>query len=156
MATEALKNNTTVNTVTVGNNKIGDSGCAALVEALKVNTTVKQVYLHGNVIGDAGCAALAEALKVNTTVIRVSLNRNKIGDEGSAALVEALKMNTVIELDVFEGMHFFRWRRLCSFSIFPEGEHCSHIVASGWYQHRCPRLCSIGGGTRSELQSHLK
>ena len=49
-------------------NQIGDAGATALAEALKVNTTLQTVDLGKNKIGAAGKAALKAAIKVNTKV----------------------------------------------------------------------------------------
>ena len=94
---EALKVNTTLQTVNLQFNKIGDAGATALAEALKVNTALQTVNLEDNEIGDAGAVELAEALKVNTTVQTVHLGSNKIGDAGATALAEALKVNTTLQ-----------------------------------------------------------
>ncbi|KAL0239838.1 hypothetical protein GEMRC1_009946 [Eukaryota sp. GEM-RC1] len=93
---EALKVNTTVTSVNLMDNSIGDEGARALAEALKVNTTVTSVNLTCNSIEAEGARALADMLKVNTTIVSVDMCRNSIGVEGSRALSEALKVNSTI------------------------------------------------------------
>merc|ERR1712096_569572 len=72
---------------------IGWQGAVALAEALKTNTTVQTIDLGSNRIGPEGAVALAEALKTNTTVQKIDLGSNSIGPEGAVALAEALKTN---------------------------------------------------------------
>jgi hypothetical protein len=72
---------------------------AALADALKVNTSVKSIYLESNQIGDAGVTALAEALKVNSSVTLINLDGNQISKKGATALADALQVNTSL-LDV--------------------------------------------------------
>ena len=45
------------------NKEIGDEGAKALAEALKVNTTVESLRLNGCGIGDDGAAALAKVVR---------------------------------------------------------------------------------------------
>lgn len=78
--------------------KIKDAGVILLSEALKVNSTLNSLDLYGNDIGDAGAAALSEALKVNRTLTCLNLCSNKIGDAGAASLSEALKANRTLAL----------------------------------------------------------
>ncbi|KAL0242542.1 hypothetical protein GEMRC1_005105 [Eukaryota sp. GEM-RC1] len=93
---EALKTNTTVTSVTLVGNSIGDEGARALAGALKVNSSVTSVDLCFNSIGDEGARALAGALKVNSSVTSVILGSNSIGAEGAKGLAEALKVNDTI------------------------------------------------------------
>ncbi|KJE90264.1 hypothetical protein CAOG_01599 [Capsaspora owczarzaki ATCC 30864] len=78
--------------------KIGDAEAQAIAEALKVNTTLKELLLGDNKIGDAGVHAIAEALKVNTTLTLLFLDYNQMGDSGAQAIAEALKVNTTLTL----------------------------------------------------------
>ena len=48
--------------------EIGDKGASAIAEALKFNTTVTSIDLGDNDIGDTGASAIAEALKVNKNI----------------------------------------------------------------------------------------
>jgi Ran GTPase-activating protein (RanGAP) involved in mRNA processing and transport len=63
-----LRVNTTLTSLDLGNNSIGDVGAASLAEALGYNTALKELNLGDNSIGTAGAASLAEALKVNSTL----------------------------------------------------------------------------------------
>jgi hypothetical protein len=92
----ALKVNTLVTVIDLGDNQIGDEGATALADALKVNTSVTTISLLYNQIDSEGASALADALKVNTSVTTIDLRGNQIGDAGGAALAEALKLNTSV------------------------------------------------------------
>ena len=50
-----------------------------------------------NKIGDAGAAAIGEGLVANGVLLTLSLNDNKIGDAGAAAIGEGLKANGVLK-----------------------------------------------------------
>ncbi len=77
---KALAQNTTLTTLDLVGNNIGDEGAKALAQ----NTTLTTLYLGGNNIGDEGAKALAQ----NTTLTRLSLYWNHIGVEGAKALAQ--------------------------------------------------------------------
>ncbi|CAO3568643.1 unnamed protein product [Mortierella alpina] len=72
------------------------TGSQALFEAFKIKSTVATLNLLGNSIGDDGAKALAEALKTNKTVATLDLRSNLIGDDGAKALAGALKTNSTV------------------------------------------------------------
>jgi len=89
---EILKSKTSVTSVSLQGNKIGDEGAKALAEALKVNSTVEKLYLHGCGIGDDGAAALAEALGSNTSLKHLGLYANcDIGEQVTWQLRDATR-----------------------------------------------------------------
>ncbi|KAF9375877.1 hypothetical protein BGX21_003661 [Mortierella sp. AD011] len=92
----SLKTNTTLTTLNLGDNSIGNEGALALPEALKTNTTLIPLRLQDNSIGKEGALALSEALKTNTSLITLELGGNSIGRGGALALSEALKTNTTL------------------------------------------------------------
>ena len=77
--------------------EIGDEGAISLASALKWNTSLLYLYLGNNEIGDKGAIALAEALKANTSLQMLTLTRNYIGDKGAISLAEAIKWNTSLQ-----------------------------------------------------------
>ena len=93
---EALKENTSLISISLISNKIGDDGVKALAEALKENTSLTSIVIVDNNITDDGMKALAEALKENTSIQSISLFANNITNDGVKALAEALKENTSI------------------------------------------------------------
>ncbi|KAG0344254.1 hypothetical protein BG004_004611, partial [Podila humilis] len=59
---------------------------AEALKALKTNSTLATLNLESNSIGDNGAQALGEALKTNSTLITLELQNNSIGDNGAQAL----------------------------------------------------------------------
>jgi hypothetical protein len=98
---DALKKNTTITTLYLSGNNIGDKGAEKLAKALEKNTTITKLSLRSNNIGKAGAEVLAQALKENKTLTELDLGWNNIGDEGAEKLAEALKNNeTLTTLDL--------------------------------------------------------
>jgi hypothetical protein len=54
---------------------IGVEGASALADALKVNTSVNSINLGSNGIGDMGALALADALEVNMSVTGIDIDQ---------------------------------------------------------------------------------
>jgi len=54
LLSDALKSNTTLTTLDLSHNSIGDSGAESLSDALKSNSTLTTLYLNNNSIGDSG------------------------------------------------------------------------------------------------------
>ncbi|KAF9110697.1 hypothetical protein BGX30_007888, partial [Mortierella sp. GBA39] len=88
--------NSTLFTLNLDDNKIGDNGAVALSEALKTNSTMTTLNLRHNRIEDNGAVALSEALKTNSTLTTLDLYYNSIGDNGAVALSQALKTNLTL------------------------------------------------------------
>ena len=100
--TAALASNTSLRTIRLHSNKIGDEGVQSLCAALKVNTTLTRINLGGCQISNVGANFLAEALMLNIRLENLNLTGNKIGDEGAQSLAMSLKVNntlTSISLD---------------------------------------------------------
>ncbi|XP_068753926.1 protein NLRC3-like [Montipora capricornis] len=91
---QALAVNTSLTTLRLVCNSIGDEGAASLSQALAVNTSLTTLYLSDIWIADEGAASLSQALAVNTSLTTLDLSYNSIGDEGAASLSQALAVNT--------------------------------------------------------------
>ena len=91
---EALRVNTSLTSLNLGCNYIGDEGASSLSEALRVNTSLASLNLGYNSIGDEGASSLSEALRGNTSLTSLELSQNSIGGEGASSLSEALRVNT--------------------------------------------------------------
>ncbi|XP_015777590.1 PREDICTED: protein NLRC3-like [Acropora digitifera] len=90
----ALKVNTSLSSLNLAWNSIGNEGANSLAEALTVNTSLSSLNLAWNSIGNEGANSLAEALTVNTSLSSLNLAWNSIGNEGANSLAEALTVNT--------------------------------------------------------------
>ena len=65
-------------------------GTAALAEALRLNTTLASLDLCDNGLGEGGGRALeAETLRLHTTLASLDLGRNRLREGGGRALAEA-------------------------------------------------------------------
>ncbi|KAF9541901.1 hypothetical protein EC957_002606 [Mortierella hygrophila] len=90
--------NSTLTTLDLEDNSIGDYGTQALSEALKTNSTLTTLNLRDNSIRDTGAQALSEALKTNSTLTALDLEDNLIEDNGAQALSEALRANSTVAI----------------------------------------------------------
>jgi Ran GTPase-activating protein (RanGAP) involved in mRNA processing and transport len=86
-----LHTNTTLITLDLNSNNIGNEGATALAGMLNTNTTLEALYLDFNAIGNEGATALAGMLHTNTTLEMLALGSygNTIGLEEKTALREA-------------------------------------------------------------------
>ncbi|XP_068699916.1 protein NLRC3-like isoform X2 [Montipora foliosa] len=91
---QALAVNTSLTTLKLSGNRIGDAGATSLSQALAVNTSLTTLYLPDNSIGDEGATSLSQALAVNTSLTALHLRDNYIGDAGATSLSQALAVNT--------------------------------------------------------------
>ena len=92
--TRSLKVNTSLSSLDLNCNPIGNEGANSLAHALRVNTSLSSLDLHGNTIGDEGANSLAQALRVNTSLSSLDLDSNFIRNEGANSLAQALRVNT--------------------------------------------------------------
>ncbi|KAF9933676.1 hypothetical protein BGZ67_004171 [Mortierella alpina] len=100
---ETLKTNSTLTTLDLRSNAIGDSGAKALGEALKTNSTLTTLDLTNNSIGDDGAKALGKALKTNSTLATLDLRGNLIWLKGLLEFMELFRTNsTLTTLDLRE------------------------------------------------------
>eukprot|EP00667_Euglena_gracilis_P029289 EG_transcript_38535 len=93
----ALKDNTSLQSIDLSGNDIGDDGTAFLADALKGNTTLKEINLDQNVIGPEGAVHLNALLKGNTTLHSISLADNVLGSTGAAHVAAALRTNATLQ-----------------------------------------------------------
>jgi hypothetical protein len=93
---EALKVNTTLTTLGLRNNQIGNDGAKLIAEALKINKTLTTLNLGGNNIDKDGAELIADALKENKTLTTLNLYHNNIGKDGAKVIADALKVNKTL------------------------------------------------------------
>lgn len=84
---EALVHNTTLTSLNLCNNNIGDEAAKALAR----NTTITSLNLFNNYIGDE----VAKALAHNITITSLNLSSNNIGNEGAEALARNTTMTSL-------------------------------------------------------------
>jgi Leucine-rich repeat (LRR) protein len=82
-----VKVSTSLTSLDLGYNNIGDGGAVALAEAMKVITSLTRMDVRYNDIGIGGAVALAEAVKVSTSLTSLDLGDNNIRDGGARALL---------------------------------------------------------------------
>lgn len=95
--------NTTLLSLDLSNNHLGDEGARNIGKALQMNSTLTHIDLTANSIGNEGACAIAELLNVNTALKDISLDCNEIGNNGFFSICEALKTNTSLESITFYG-----------------------------------------------------
>eukprot|EP00659_Diplonema_papillatum_P001404 gene1404-2156_t len=81
-------------------NRIARDGAAAVADMLRANRSVAQLFLQKNGVDDAACARLAHGLRGNFSVKHLSLRFNDIGDVGMAELVGALHESGLHSIDL--------------------------------------------------------
>ena len=90
---EALTSNSSLRVLNLGTNRILGPGACALTGLLKRNSTLTELLVPFNNILDSGADALAEALKCNVSLSRLDLSFNNIGHPGATTLAGAIKCN---------------------------------------------------------------
>jgi Ran GTPase-activating protein (RanGAP) involved in mRNA processing and transport len=98
IVTEALAANTTVRSLLLGTDAIGDEGAAYVARLVERHGRLEIVYLGCNRIGSEGAGHLADALTPNTTVTGLWLKRNPLGPEGYRAIAAMLRTNRTLRV----------------------------------------------------------
>merc|ERR1712118_130916 len=70
-----------------------DEDVEHVAAALEKNSTVTSLDLGGNTIGDKGAESIVAALEQNRTVTAVDLNHNNIGAQGAMGIAATLEKN---------------------------------------------------------------
>ena len=97
---EMIRSNTTLQSLMLEDNQLGDAGMTNLAASLQENQTLQELCLRSNGIGSAGATALAAALSQSTNSLRVlNLSRNSIDDNGAISLAQALSQNNKCQLE---------------------------------------------------------
>ncbi|KAG9394908.1 DUSP domain [Carpediemonas membranifera] len=94
--TEALKGNTTVTRLNIGNNKLRAEGAGYLGDMLAANATLRTLHAEHNAMGPHGAVDLAHGLVSNTTLTKLAVGYNQFQARGVTALANALTSNTAL------------------------------------------------------------
>ena len=92
---ELLGRNTTLTTMNLAGNGIGEDVGAVLAASIEMNTTLTTLYLEDNSLGEAG-VAIADALEKNTTLTELDLRNNNLEEDSGVAFASALDRNTTL------------------------------------------------------------
>ena len=98
MVTDALADNTTISSLLLGTDGIGDAGAADVARLIERNSYLEIVYLGCNFISENGAAKLADALTGNTSVTGLWLKRNHLGAEGFRHIAHMLRTNVTLRV----------------------------------------------------------
>lgn len=87
-----------INSLKLSRNCIGDAGVVQLAAALRVTSSLTSLSLAYNGVGDAGAAALSHALRVNTSLLHLDLAHNRVRAAAAALLCAAASSLTSLSL----------------------------------------------------------
>ncbi|NGX38634.1 MAG: hypothetical protein K1000chlam2_01810, partial [Chlamydiae bacterium] len=97
----AFERNSSLESLILRYNSIGDKGAKALAASLLINQSLLKLDLSDNDIADERAKALAPFLEKNQTLLKLDLSSNDIADERAKALAASLEKNqTLLELDL--------------------------------------------------------
>lgn len=96
----ALSKNSTLTSLDLWGNEIGDTGVRFLLEAPLDVTALRNLAFRDNMIGDAGVASVTKALSGNISLTNLDLRDNMISDSGVVFLTKALLINTTLNLNL--------------------------------------------------------
>jgi len=99
---EAVYYHRNLGVLSLAGNKIGDSGCTALMTAMMDSQKkygephrMKHLQLSNNLIGDPGAKAMARMIRKNETVEMISLNSNLLTDKGVGYILEVAEKHAL-------------------------------------------------------------
>ena len=98
LITDALAGNTTITSLLLGTDGIGDAGAEDVARLISHNPRLETVYLGCNFIGPKGAAQIADALAANASVTGLWLKRNPLGTEGVKCLADMLRHNRTLRV----------------------------------------------------------
>lgn len=89
IATELLSSSTVVS-LFLANNRLGNEGGRAIAEGLLGNFSVKELDLSGNMLGRNAVSSIGEMLRKNRTLEKLNLSRNDLTDQDMEVFLEFL------------------------------------------------------------------
>ena len=98
---ECLKEDNTLQELTLHDKKITSEGAEKIGKAIQVNKTLQKLDISWNTISDDGAAAISDGLKNNNSIKELDLTSNNITSEGAKKIGEAIQVNATLQkLDV--------------------------------------------------------
>lgn len=91
---ELIKNNKTLISIDLSNNKIGPKGFKSLCDFLKLNQYISEVNLNNNLLTTSSVPSIVDLIKNNKSIQVLKLSRNNINSAGCKAITDELKRNT--------------------------------------------------------------
>jgi GTPase SAR1 family protein len=89
---DVLKNNHTLEILSLTKNQISVEGAIAIAAVLRVNNTLKKLSLSNKKLSDKGAIVLADALTLNQTLQILDVNVNNMKTNGMLIIADALKL----------------------------------------------------------------
>lgn len=86
----ALGSNTSVESMSLRLNRIGDSDGASFFELLQPNASIGKLDMSNNQLGPESAKSIAEFLKGQTTIVTLTLAGNSLKEEGGKMLVDGI------------------------------------------------------------------
>ncbi|KAL0964969.1 hypothetical protein UPYG_G00275090 [Umbra pygmaea] len=97
----ALAKNTTLRSLNLCLNRLGDEGGQAIAQALLKNCTLERLHLGSNEMSGPTARAMSQVLIQNSSLRSINLNCNNLGEDGGKELAEGMSQNsTVLECDI--------------------------------------------------------
>jgi hypothetical protein len=91
--TSLLQNNSTLTTLSCGQDAIGLKGARALQHGIRANHTLRILCLFNCFLRDSGLSVLVDALQDNSTVTALNLSKNRITSNGLVHVIRLLQQN---------------------------------------------------------------
>ena len=92
----SLGRNTTLTTVRLAGNGIGEVGGVVLAASLKRNTTLTTLYLEDNFLGEAGWSSCCRRAGEEHHTHETDLRNNSLGESFGEAIAGVLDRNTTL------------------------------------------------------------
>ena len=114
--TQSLSGNTTLTSLNISYNSIGDAGLESLCKVLKKNETLEKLILIHVGLTSAGVIYLSNILSTMSGLSLLDVSRNNIGDAGVVALAEKLFANRSLKSLYLQECGFYEagFLSLCS------------------------------------------
>ena len=96
-----LFSSSTIVSLFLANNRLGNEGGRAIAEGLEGNFSVRELNLSGNMLGRNAVSRIGEMLNKNRTLEKLNLSRNDLTDQDVEVFLQSLCREAVLkELDV--------------------------------------------------------